>query len=66
MRILRIFYGYSMIPYPVRHLELSKDKGTKTCVKHRTWWGRGTTNYTNDTNIYLFVIFVLFVVKTKI
>ena len=29
MRILRIFYGYSMILHPIRHLELSADKGTK-------------------------------------
>nr|DAH36532.1 MAG TPA: hypothetical protein [Caudoviricetes sp.] len=29
MRILRIFYGYSMISYPVRHLELSTNKGMK-------------------------------------
>ena len=29
MRILRIFYGYSMISLPVRHLELSAYEGTK-------------------------------------
>ena len=29
MQSLREAYGYSMIPQPVRHLELSTDKGTK-------------------------------------
>ena len=29
MRILRIFYGYSMILHPIRHLELSTYEGTK-------------------------------------
>ena len=33
MRILRIFYGYSMIPHPVRHLELSTVKGTKNACE---------------------------------
>ena len=34
-----VLTGCLLIPHPVRHLELFTNKGTKTRVKHRTWWG---------------------------
>ena len=39
LRLYCVFTGCLLIPYPVRNLELSTDKGTKRRVKHRTWWG---------------------------
>ena len=51
LRLYCVFTGCLLIPYPVRHLELSKDKGTKRAreTSDMVGWG-GTTNDTNDTN----------------
>ena len=49
MRILRIFYGYSMIPHPVRHPELSNYKGTEKVRETSDMMGE-SSNESNETN----------------